>query len=113
MAAEDDLDVFEAESQLGDGVADHGVVSLVIRVDEDVALRRCDQEARERFGSDVVDVADDLVRRILLVLLLRGSDVAGEELGNRPHARRLLCEKNLREGHGRRARSIVRFTEVS
>ena len=96
MTAEDDLDVFESESEFGHRVADHGIVSLVVRVDEDVPLRCCHQKRSERFRADVVDVADDLVRRELLVLLLRRSDVAREEFGNSPDARRLSSEENWR-----------------
>ena len=63
MTAKDDLDVFDFESEFGHGVADHGIISLVVRVDEDVPLRCRHQKARERFRAHVVHVADDLVRR--------------------------------------------------
>src|SRR5207237_3473269 len=37
-------------------------IALIGAVDEDMALRRGDQERAERRGADIIDVADDLVR---------------------------------------------------
>jgi len=105
VTAKDDFDVLKFESEFGHRVADHAVVSLVIRVDEDVPLRCRHQKRSERFRAHVVHVTDDLVRRELLVLLLRRSDVAGEEFGNSPDAWRLSSERSALEA---RRESIFR-----
>jgi len=79
VAAEQDLDVGELEPELFDRLLNRRDVALVRAVDEDVALRRDDEERGEAFRADVVDVADDLVRRKLRRLIVAAADVALEE----------------------------------
>src|SRR5258705_4804826 len=79
MVAEQDLDVGELEPEVGDRLLDDGHVPLVRAVDQDVPLRRDDQERAERLRPDVVDVADDLVRRKLRLLIRGGAHVARED----------------------------------
>ena len=86
MAAEQNLRVGELEPQLLDRLLDHRHVAFVRAVDEDVALRRHDQKRREAGGSDVIQVADDLVRRKLRRLIVGPADVALKQLLLRPLA---------------------------
>ena len=90
MAAEQDLDVFEAKAQLADGVLNGRYISLVDRIDQNVTFRSRHEKRGEALGPDVIDVTDDLVRRELLVLLLRAPYVASEQFLDCPNAGRLL-----------------------
>ena len=82
------------EAQLLDRVADRRHVALVVAVDQDVALRRGDQKRSEGSGADVIEVADDLVRRERRVLIFTRADVAPEQLVGSPDFR------GLRDRHG-------------
>ncbi len=61
MAAEDDLDVGHLEPELLDGLLEQRQGLFEIRVDQDVALGRGEQERVQRPGSHRVDVRDHLV----------------------------------------------------
>ena len=58
MAVEQDPNVLESEAELAHTVADQGDRRLEAAVDEDVALRRRDQERGDVRGADVRDIAD-------------------------------------------------------
>src|SRR6185295_18427017 len=81
------------ESQLLHRLLNRRHVALVGAVDEDVPLRRDDEERGEALGSDVVDVADDLVRREWGRHVVGAADVAPEQ--------RLLGEGVSAYGNGR------------
>src|SRR4029453_14868653 len=68
VTAKDDFDVLKFESEFGRGVADHGIVSLVVRVDEDVPLRRRHQKRTEGFGAHVLHIRSIFWRGELFVL---------------------------------------------
>ena len=57
----------ELEAQFLDRGTNHRHSRLEAAVDQDVPVRRRDQEGRELLGAHVVDVADHLVRRERLV----------------------------------------------
>ena len=59
-------------------------------------MRRRHEKRTESLGSHVVQVADDLVWRELLVLLLGCADVAREEFGGSPDVGGLLRQENGR-----------------
>jgi hypothetical protein len=64
VAAEDDLDVGELESQLLDGSADRGDGGFKIAIDEDMALRSSDEESSKLLSADVVDVAERIIAKL-------------------------------------------------
>src|SRR5262245_8385478 len=66
MAAEYDLDIREFEPQLLNRISDNWNIAFVSRVNQDVALRGRHEVGGERFGSDIIDVVDHLMRRKLL-----------------------------------------------
>ena len=61
VAAEDDLDVGEFESELLDARADHRHGLLEVGIDQDVAFRGGDQVTPEVDRADEIDVADHLM----------------------------------------------------
>ena len=83
VIAEEDLDVARLETQLLDRVQNDGHVPLVGAVDEDVTLRRRDEERRQRSRSNVVDVPDDFVGRKCGRLILLRPHVAGQNAARR------------------------------
>jgi hypothetical protein len=58
-------------------------IALVGAVDEDVALLGDDEERAQGFGADVIDVADDFVRREGRGLVFGRAHVAGEDRARR------------------------------
>src|SRR5688500_14578003 len=63
MTAQDDSNVLQLEPELLDAPPDRWKLPLVAAVDEDVPLRRGDQIGRMlRFGTDEVEIPDDLER---------------------------------------------------
>src|SRR5207253_11491788 len=58
MAVEQDLDVLEVEAELPHAVADQGDGRFEPAVEEDMALRRGDQERGDVRGADVGDIPD-------------------------------------------------------
>jgi hypothetical protein len=75
VAAEHDLDVAELEAQLFDRLLDERHIALERAVDQDVPLRRGDQEHGKAPRADVVDIPDHLVRREGRVHVVRAADV--------------------------------------
>ena len=63
VAAENDLDVGEREAKRLDRREQQRRGVLVVRVDQDVTLRRSEEIRVQRSGPDVVEVPDDRVRR--------------------------------------------------
>ena len=63
VAAQDDLDVGQVEAELRHASFDHGDRSLEIRVDEDVPLRRRNQERAQASGAHEVEVVHHLMCR--------------------------------------------------
>lgn len=63
VADEQDFDVGEAEAQLLDALPDLRHRGCEITVDQDVSLRRSDQESGQVFTADVVNISDDAMRR--------------------------------------------------
>src|SRR4029453_2704274 len=76
MSAEQNLGVGELEPQLLDRLFNRRHVPLIRTVDEDIPLRRNNEEGTQRFCSNVVKVADDLVRRELFGLIFRRTHIA-------------------------------------
>src|SRR5262245_29924984 len=70
MAAEQDVDIAEMESQLFHAGFDQGHGPLVTAVYQDVSLWRGDQERRKLRRADVVDVTDDAMRRKGRIIVL-------------------------------------------
>ena len=72
MAAQKNLDIREPESEFLHARTDHWNRFLVIAVDENMSLRRCDEERSKGFRADIIDVSNHLVRgKGLAVLELR------------------------------------------
>ena len=96
VAGQQDLDVGHLEAERLDGLADQGNGPLEAAVDQDVPLGRGDQVAGQILRADVVDVADDPVRREWLepVDLADRGDGHGEREGcDAKHARDLRCRR--------------------
>ena len=62
MVSQQDLDVRKFEPKVGDRFRDRWHIALVSAVDENISLRCNDKERAQSPGSDVIDVANDLVR---------------------------------------------------
>src|ERR1700722_17640011 len=58
-----DFHILKTKAQLLDAGANERHGAFETAVNEDASLRRRDQIRRQPFGADVVDVADDAVRR--------------------------------------------------
>jgi hypothetical protein len=96
MTAQQNFDVLELEAKLLNRILNRGHIPLKNRIDQNVALRRGNEERRQAFRPNVVNVPNDLVRRDLLVLLFRVADVTREQILNSEDTRRLLREKKRR-----------------
>jgi hypothetical protein len=96
MTDEKDLHVAELEAQLLDARADHRHVGFEIAVDEDVALGRRDQIARQPFAADVVEVSGNSERRERL----------------RPIGGAAMTPLLVREHSKRRGHQVRRFEEA-
>src|SRR5438309_6005537 len=68
------------ESQLLHRFLNHGYIPFIHAIDEYIPLRRDDQKRSQTHGADVIDVADNLVRRELRVLIVRRAHIALEKL---------------------------------
>jgi hypothetical protein len=79
VAAEQDLDVRELEPELLDRPLNRRHVALVGAVDQNVALRRDDQEHRQAIRPHVIDIANHLVRRERRRHVVGSADVALEQ----------------------------------
>jgi hypothetical protein len=79
VAAEQDFDLRELETQLLDRLLNQRDVPLECAVDQDVALRGDDEINGEAPGADVVDVADHFVRRKRRRHVIGPTDVALEQ----------------------------------
>ena len=75
VRSEQDLDIGKLESQLLDRLFYGGNISLIGAVDQNVPLRRDDQERTQRPGADIVNVAEDLVGRERRGLIFRCAHV--------------------------------------
>ena len=89
MARQQDLDIGHLEAERLDRFLNQGNRALKAAVDEDVPLGSGDEIGGQILGADVVDIADDLVRRERLVPI-------GWALSNGGHGERQRGEK-----HGR------------
>ena len=78
VAAQQDLDVGETEPQLLDRGTNHRDRLLVVAVDEDVSLRRRDQEGTQPLRADKVDIPDHLVGRKRLVVVVTIDHLRGQ-----------------------------------
>jgi hypothetical protein len=76
VVAKQDLEIRELEAEVGDRLLDHRHIALIGAVDEDISLRRHDEERAQRLRPHIIDVADDLVRRELGRLVRRRAHVA-------------------------------------
>ena len=116
VAAEDDLDVGGLEAELLHRGENQRHVGFVRAVDEDVSLRRRDQERRQALGADVPDIVSDLVRRKSRALLFWRADVALEQLlesstcAALARAGGLLCRRGGRDRHTTRRMRLDRHT---
>jgi hypothetical protein len=97
MAADNNLDVREFQTQLGHRVLNNGNIRLVSRVDENVTVRSIHDEGRETFGTDVIELPMMRCGGTVCALLLAGADVASKEFGHSPDMGRLLRQKNPRK----------------
>src|SRR5262245_18865686 len=61
VATEQDLNVGELEPELLNRLLDRRHIALVCTVDQDISLRRGDEERTQGPGADVVDIPDNLV----------------------------------------------------
>src|SRR5262249_34429763 len=75
VAAKQDFDIAEFESQLLDCCADDRNSLFVVAINKDVAFGRCNQERAQLFRSNEVQVADDLVVRKRFVPVDSGEGV--------------------------------------
>jgi hypothetical protein len=94
VADEQDLDVGEAESELLDARAQerHGLDEVA--VDEDVALGRGDEVARQPLAADVVEVAGNAERRKRLRPIrrtLRACPAGDDDDGDAQGTERSFC----------------------
>ena len=67
MARQQDLDIGHLEAERLDRFLNQGNRALKAAVDENMPLGGGDQKGGQILGTDVVDIADDLVRREWLV----------------------------------------------
>src|SRR5262249_3661636 len=98
VAAQQDLDIFEAKAQLFHRILDGWHIPFEHRIDQDMALRRCDKKRRKTLRSHVVHIPDDFMRRELLILLVRYSYIPRKQLLDRPDFLGLLRRENRRKG---------------
>ena len=108
VAGQQDLDVGEAEAERLDAGPQPRHRGLEPAVEQDVPCGRRDEELRDRIAADVVDVADDLVRRVVAV---PGPHLRGHpRLPGTPAGRAQHQERHAGQGQGSRtvfARSRV------
>src|SRR5215831_19624822 len=79
MAAEQDLRIREFETQLSYRLLNHRNIPLIRAINQNVSLRRHNEERTQSSRPDIVDVADDLVRRKCRFLILRRAHVARQD----------------------------------
>src|SRR5437899_516940 len=72
------LRIGKLEPQLFNRLLNRRHIPLVRAVDQDIALRRDDEKRAQRSGSDIVDVADNLVGWELCRLVLGSSHIASQ-----------------------------------
>ena len=97
MARQQDLDIGHLEAERLDRFLNQGNRALKAAVDEDMPLGSGDQIGGQILGTDVVNIADDLVRREWLVPI-------GLALSNGGHG-----ESQCSEQHGKNLRLIDRL----
>ena len=61
VAAEQDLDIGELEAELFDRFLDRRHISFIGAVDEDISLRCNDEKRAQRPGSNVINIANNLM----------------------------------------------------
>src|SRR5215469_3901257 len=100
MAAEQNLNVLKAESQLFDRGANHRDCGLEVAVDQDQPSRRTDEKRAQRLRSDKVEVRDDLVRRERVVHMVARAQVARDKIRRRHWHFALLRTKSTGGANG-------------
>ena len=92
VGPEQDLDVREFESQLFDRLLNRLLISFIRAVNENIALRRNNEERAQGSGPHVVEIADNFVGRELRCLVLRRTHVARQ---NRPRRKFTPMDSDL------------------
>src|SRR5262245_42311890 len=76
MGSEKNFGIGELESELLNRLRNRGYIPFVRTVDQNIPLRGYDEERAQRSRADVIDVADDLMRREWARLIFSRAHIA-------------------------------------